>query len=225
MSASTATLVLFCKPPHRSKRRLAPVLGEQATAELARHLLGCALEDAAAWPGPVVLSPAHEDDTGWAERLPLPSARVLPQVPGNLGARLNDIDLRLRDEGHDRLLFIGADCPQLDTGALLTAADALAVTDVVLGRADDGGVVFMGNAVSWPELADLPWSSGSLGVALAGACERAGLRVGWHGGWPDVDRVDEVVALAADLASDRRPARRRLRAWLEDREWSTTENS
>ncbi len=224
MSARTATLVLFCKPPHRSKRRLAPTLGERATAELARHLLGCALEDAAAWPGPVVLSPAHEDDTGWAERLPVPCARVLPQSPGNLGARLNDIDLRLRDEGHDRLLFIGGDCPQLDTAALLAAADALTGTEIVLGRADDGGVVFMGNAAPWPELGDLPWSTGSLGAALAGACERAGLRVGWHGRWPDVDRADDLAALAAALGSDRRPARQRLHAWLADREWSTTGN-
>lgn len=208
------TLVLFCKPPERSKRRLVPALGETATAELANHLLHCALEDAAQWPGPLVLSPAREEDRAWASRLPVAGAEILPQSEGNLGERLNDIDLRLRDEGHETLLFIGLDCPLLDETALSAALAALRKTDIVLGDASDGGVVYMGNARPWPPLAELPWSTAALAETLAGACRSAGLGVHRGGVWQDIDRIADLAPLAAALEGDRRPARRALRQWL-----------
>lgn len=214
MSAKAGTLILFCKPPQSSKQRLIPALGERPTFELAELLLGCALEDAGAWPGPVVLSPAREADRAWARSLPVDHARVVPQTGGNLGERLNDIDQRLRDEGHEKLVFIGLDCPLLDTAALLGALGALETRDAVLGAAEDGGVVFMGNARPWPPLARLPWSTPALATALAEACEQAGLGVGWQGRWPDVDRASDLAPLAAALKSDGRPARQRLSDWL-----------
>lgn len=210
-------LVLFCKPPERSKQRLVPVLGERRTAELAGRLLDCALEDLGAWPGSAVLSPADSGDSGWAAGLGLESARILSQRGGNLGERLNDIDLRLRDEDHRKRLYVGIDCPLLGVAALTAAAGALDEADVVLGAADDGGVVFMGTGPGWPPLAGLPWSTERLAEALAGACEAAGLRVRWLGQWPDVDRAADLDSLAAALDGDARPARQRLRQWL--RQW------
>jgi hypothetical protein len=208
------TLVLFCKPPSRSKQRLVPELGARATRELAERLLACALEDAAAWRGPVVLSPAEPADRDWARGLGLAAADVVVQAGGNLGGRLNDIDSRLRDEGHGKLLFIGADCPLLDRTALETAAADLEAADVALGEAEDGGVVYMGNSRPWPDLTALPWSTARLADALAGACRRAGLGVASRGRWPDVDRSSDLPGLARALAGDDRAARQRLRHWL-----------
>ncbi|WP_405241300.1 TIGR04282 family arsenosugar biosynthesis glycosyltransferase [Lentisalinibacter salinarum] len=209
-------LVLFCKPPERSKQRLVPVLGERRTAELAARLLECALEDLAGWPGSVVLSPAEPGDGDWAAGLGLERSCILFQRGGNLGERLDDIDLRLRDEGYRRRLYMGIDCPLLGVPALTAAANALDEADVVLGAAEDGGVVFMGTGPGWPPLAGLPWSTERLAQALAGACEAAGLRVRWLGRWPDVDRAADLGTLAAALGDDARPARQRLRDWLED---------
>lgn len=214
MPANEDALVLFCKPPGRSKRRLLPELGVRDTAELAECLLACALEDLAAWPGAAVLSPAEPADTDWAAGLLPGCDRILPQRSGNLGERLNDIDCRLSDEGYDRRLFIGMDCPLLDAPALSAASAALEAADVVLGAAEDGGVVFMGNGPRWPDLASLPWSTDRLAEALAAACAEAGLRVHWLGRWPDVDRAADLPALAAALEGDARPARQRLRDWL-----------
>lgn len=209
-------LVLFCKPPERSKQRLVPVLGERRTAELAARLLDCALEDLAEWPGSVVLSPAEPGDADWAAGLGLERSCILFQRGGNLGERLDDIDLRLRDEGYRRRLYVGIDCPLLGVPTLTTAASALDDADVVLGAAEDGGVVFMGTGPGWPPLAGLPWSTERLAQALAGACEAAGLRVRWLGRWPDVDRAADLGTLAAALGDDARPARQRLRDWLEE---------
>ena len=208
------TLVLFCKPPSRSKQRLVRELGARATRELAERLLACALEDAAGWRGPVVLSPAEPADRAWARGLGLAAADIVAQAGGNLGGRLNDIDSRLRDEGHGKLLFIGLDCPLLDRPALEAAAADLETADVALGEAEDGGVVYMGNSRPWPDLTALPWSTARLADALAGACREAGLSVESRGRWPDVDRTSDLPGLAPALAGDSRAARQRLRRGL-----------
>ncbi|WP_405223033.1 TIGR04282 family arsenosugar biosynthesis glycosyltransferase [Lentisalinibacter sediminis] len=216
MVGTDDALILFSKRPKHAKQRLVPALGEERTAELARQLLECALEDLAGWPGSAVLSPADAADGEWAAGLGLAGARILPQRGGNLGERLNDIDLRLRDEGYKTRLYVGMDCPLLGVPALTDAANALDETDVVLGAAEDGGVVFMGTGPGWPPLAGLPWSTERLADALAGACEAAGLRVRWLERWPDVDRAADLGALAAALRDDARPARQRLLDWLWD---------
>lgn len=219
MESSACTLVLFCKPPERSKRRLAAEIGEAPAGRLAERLLDCALEDASAWPGPVVVSPADAGDVAWAATLGV-TATVVPQSSGNLGERLSDIDRRLRADGRRRLLYIGADCPTLDVNVLQRAADAMPGTDIVLGRARDGGVVYMGSAVPWPALAGLPWSTGRLAAALAEACTGAGLEVDSRGDWRDVDHASDLGPLWTDLKNDDRPARRRLLAWLETEAWN-----
>jgi glycosyltransferase A (GT-A) superfamily protein (DUF2064 family) len=223
MIGSEDALVLFCKPPGRSKQRLVPDLGARGAAELAERLLACALEDLSAWPGAVVLSPAEPADAGWAAGLGLGRAHIVPQQGGNLGERLNDIDLRLRDEGYARRLYIGIDCPLLDVPTLAAAAAALESVDVVLGEAEDGGVVFMGSAPAWPPLAALPWSTERLAEALADACTGAGHAVRRTGRWPDVDRASDLAALATALEGDARPARRWLRDWLQRNEGATGE--
>jgi glycosyltransferase A (GT-A) superfamily protein (DUF2064 family) len=81
---------------------------------------------------------------------------------------------------------------------------------VVLGPALDGGVTCMGSGVPWPELADLPWSSAELHAGLLARCLRAGLTVQNLPPRYDVDVPADLRRLGADLAGDRRPARRAL---------------
>lgn len=210
----TPTLVLFCRRPvpGTGKRRIAAGLGDDFALALAERLLAAALEDAAAWPGPVVLAPADAGDRAWAEGLGI--GEVVPQSDGNLGQRLNAVDAALRAAGHRQLCFIGSDAPGLTADFYAAARRALATAPVVLGPATDGGVTLMGAAQPWPDLASLPWSSAGLGAALAAACEAAGQRVRWLPETADVDLPADLPALAAALADDRRPARRALRDWL-----------
>ena len=89
-------LVLVCKRPGlgKGKQRLAAGLGPDAANRIAEAMLACALEDARAWPGSVMIAPANRDDYSWAKNL-LPEAgskvRVQPQADGNLGQRLNTL--------------------------------------------------------------------------------------------------------------------------------------
>ncbi|WP_207063072.1 DUF2064 domain-containing protein [Motiliproteus sp. SC1-56] len=215
-SVPEPTLVILCKRPTltEGKQRLAPALGAELTRRLAQALLNCALEDAAQWPGPVVISPARTEDRDWAANLPV-GACVLPQGEGNLGARINRLDSQLRALGHQRLVYIGTDAPGLDSGHYSAVRRELARSPVVLSAAADGGVVLMASREPWPELEALPWSTATLGEALHACCLQGGLKVTYTAPGYDVDLVEDLPRLREDLSGDPRAARQRLLALLD----------
>jgi rSAM/selenodomain-associated transferase 1 len=212
MNATNATLLLIFKRPalEYAKQRLAQRLGARHALQVARGMLDCALEDADDWPGPVVLAPARSEDRQWARQMLTRVVSVEPQCKGNLGHRINDLDARLRFQGRERLLCIGSDAPSLDAAYYARARRALDTYDVVLGPASDGGVTLLGSAKPWPRLDDLPWGSHRLRARLAARCADGGLNVTLLPLRCDVDQVEDIAALSADLTGDARPARRRL---------------
>jgi glycosyltransferase A (GT-A) superfamily protein (DUF2064 family) len=203
-------VVLMMKSAARSKRRLADEIGAQRATQAAIHLLGCASEDLAAWPGTKCVAPSVAD-----ERSEAPTADLLVvQRGGDLGERIAYVNEELVRLGILRQLFIGSDCPGLDVAYLERAAAELDGHDAVLGPAADGGVVLMGVRGRWPPLAALPWSTDTLCAALRTACARAGARAATLPTLRDVDTLDDLVALRTELAEDPRPARRALVDWL-----------
>lgn len=215
-SLRACALVLFCRRPlpGSGKRRLARDLGEAGAFALGRALLECALEDAAAWPGRLVVSPARAGDAAWAEGLLGRPKWVLPQPDGNLGQRINAIDTAVRERRCNRVLFIGSDSPSMQLDDLETAAAVLEYVDIVLIPAADGGVTLMGSRVGWPPLSDLPWSESALGGALERCCRAAGLSVERLSPSFDIDQVSDLPLALEALAHDARPARRRLNELL-----------
>jgi uncharacterized protein len=211
-----AVLVLFCRRPRlgEGKQRLARALGATAALAISRALLDCALEDAAAWPGALVIAPYGAADAAWAARLLARAVTVQPQPEGNLGERLSAVDAAVRVLGHERLLFIGSDAPSLTVPDLSAAAAALERWDVVLAPAQDGGVTLMGARRAWGDLARLPWSEPSLGRALESACRARGLSVRRMPPSYDVDEASDLATARAALAADSRTARRRLHELL-----------
>jgi glycosyltransferase A (GT-A) superfamily protein (DUF2064 family) len=208
-------LVIVCKKPRPGfgKQRLAVRFGARLTYEIAQALLACAFEDARAWPGPVVLSPAQKEDAAWAREQANRIGRachVLPQIEGNLGQRLNALDRTLRNRGMSRLVFIGSDSPELGLEDYFTVDRQLESSDAVLMPAADGGVVVMANRRCWPDLSALPWSTAGLRVALVDACRKAGISVHLAREGYDIDEPDDFLRLADWLTGDNRPARRAL---------------
>jgi glycosyltransferase A (GT-A) superfamily protein (DUF2064 family) len=137
-------------------------------------------------------------------------AAVVLQPSGSLGDRLAGVDQALRSQGHTRLLYIGSDAPALVPADYQEARAALATHDVVLGPALDGGVTCLGSRLPWPSLSKLPWESARLHSALQSACERSGMTVRNITPRYDIDVPADLHRLCADLATDRRPARRDL---------------
>ena len=244
MTAPARTgLVVMLKAPANAKRRLAAQVGGLAE-EAAAHLLACALEDALAWPGPTWLSPADPRDRDWllsefgAETIsaPTPFPRLatcsepndvtathrgaicglILQQGENLGERINHVDgeLRRRGRGFGGLVFVGTDCPGLDTAYLEQAARRLQRADAVLGPAGDGGVVLMGARRPWPDLSALSWSTQDLFAELRGVCLDAGWSIATLDARKDVDSLQDLLSSGAALSGDRRRSRRDFAEWL-----------
>lgn len=205
-------LVIFCKRPalFQGKQRLALSIGAEQALTFARSFLGCALEDAREWPGPVVLSPAWSGDILWAQTLLDRDCMVIAQPRGGLGHRLWEIDQKLRQRGHSRILFIGTDAPALKPSFFQEARTALDNSDIVLGPAADGGVTIMGARVPWPDFRSLPWGTGRLGQALYALCRQYGLSTKTISPSYDVDVEADLNLLVTDLSNDNRPARQIL---------------
>ena len=188
--------------------------------ELCRLMLNCALEDLRAWRGPVVLVPEDCDDIDWARSLPAGRpgrqgpVRVLAQGAGNLGRRLERLDLALDALQLKRRIYIGSDAPALKPRHYQRVAAGLAGHDAVLAAARDGGVTMMATRRGWPPLAGLPWGRQGLAHALNAACRKAGQSALSVPGGFDVDRQADLAPLARALRGDARPARRELHRWL-----------
>jgi glycosyltransferase A (GT-A) superfamily protein (DUF2064 family) len=199
---------------YQGKQRIAATLGAAAALKIARALLACAIEDAKQWPGPVVLSPAHREDVGWAQLL-LPEAEVVAQPEGNLGQRIITVDNILRQRGHQRILITGTDAPLLSPNFFQIAAAQLDHDDITLSTASDGGVTLMASRCGWPDLSALPWSTEQLNEALFKCCQNAGLKTGYIAPSYDIDRQQDLIKLIKDLKYDPRPARQNLLACVE----------
>ena len=213
---SGSALVVFCRRPRlgEGKHRLARALGATDALAIAQALLECALEDALAWPGGLVIAPENPAEARWAQGLLERALTVQPQPRGNLGERLNAVDSAVRALGHERVLFIGSDAPSLTLADLLAAQAELDRSDVVLVPARDGGVTLMGSRLAWPDLAPLPWSAPSLAQGLEACCRSHARSVTRLPDSYDVDEVSDLGIARRALADDNRPARRRLHELL-----------
>ncbi|SFN25755.1 DUF2064 domain-containing protein [Nitrosomonas communis] len=209
-------LVLLCERPALGvgKQRLAASIGIERAHQVAQALLACALEDAKNWNNPVVIAPASEEDHDWATTL-LPSSMTVwiqPQTIGNLGQRISELDCKLRNNGLKQLVYIGSDTPLLTKNDYTDCRTAFQHHDTVLVPAINGGIALMANCTPWPVLADLPWSTDQLSVALIDCCRRAGQSVAIMEQRSDVDKLEDCLKLITLLQHDVRSARRQLRA-------------
>jgi len=213
VQSQPTTLLIFCKQPrlYHGKQRLAAVVGADKALMIAQALLKCAIEDAKAWSGPVVLSPSHPDQQEWAQSI-LPQASVVPQPEGNLGERIRVVDSLLRKRGHSNILIIGTDAPVLSNTHFTEVNRLLNESDVVMSAASDGGVTIMAATQPWPEISDLPWSTERLNESLYDRCQSAGHKVSYIRPSYDIDHEKDLYKLLIDLENDHRPARQKLLA-------------
>ena len=216
--APASSLVVFLKAPERSKRRLSAQLGDEDAAAVASLLLACALEDTRDWQGDVVLAPAERSDADWLAASNPGTYEVVVQQGDTLGARINYVDSVLRSRGQTRLIYIGADCPALDTAYLADAAAALGRADAVLGPASDGGVVLMAARRAWPPIGDLPWSTPALLDGLLERLAESRWTIESLAMLADIDAVEDLAIAGAELSADGRPARRAFVEWLRSRD-------
>jgi len=193
-------ILIFAKAPvpGRVKTRLIPALGAEGAAALAREMLEATVEEALA-TGLAVELCGEPEPAGWyAAR---PGLALTDQGDGDLGERLARAAGRVL--GEDRILLIGADCPELDRGRLRAAAEALEDHDAVIHPAHDGGYALLGLRRFDPSVFEgIDWSTPVVAgqtIAKIGAL-RWSLRIGET--LRDVDEPEDLAHIRhAELVS------------------------
>ncbi|MDX2080595.1 MAG: TIGR04282 family arsenosugar biosynthesis glycosyltransferase [Terrimicrobiaceae bacterium] len=140
------------------KTRLAKDVGQVEAVKIYRRLVEHQLQQIPSdWTTHVAYAP---DDA--AAEMPAwlgPEIQYFPQSPGTLGDRLIAALAQLPKP----VIFLGGDCPALDTDRLLAAATALESADVVIWPAVDGGYCLIGLAKDLPEVFEkITWGTESV---------------------------------------------------------------
>lgn len=122
--------------------------------------------------------------------------KLIDQVGGDLGARMNQAFTTLFANGHQQILLMGTDVPTLPLDHVKQAVIALENHDLVLGPAFDGGYYLIALKRPIPELfADIPWSSDQVLKLTQEKAASLGLKTGLIQPWHDVDTLADLQAL------------------------------
>ncbi len=194
-------LTVFAKAPvpGQVKTRLAGLVGEEAAAHLAHTFLVDTWAKVrgleAVWPilattGPLPPVPPYAGETPWL------------QGEGDLGERMERM-LRKGLQLAPAAACLGADVPDLPPGALAAAVALLRGHDAVLCPAEDGGFYFIGlRRCPLRLLHGLPWSAADTFARTRARLVSCGLDVAVGPRWADVDRPEDLRALAGRLQAD-----------------------
>lgn len=197
MARDVLCILVKSPRPGEVKTRLAPAVGAQGAATLARAFFDDTLALARRLPWARVAVAV----AGGAAPLGLPDdVEVWSQGPGDLGDRMEQALLHAL-AGGDRALLVGTDSPGLPARLVEAARAALSTHGAVLGPADDGGFYLIGLDRCEPGLlAGLPWSRGDTLACTAARLREAGRRVALTEPWFDVDAPADLGRLAALVA-------------------------
>jgi uncharacterized protein len=207
--------------PGQVKTRLAGELGPEGAARLQGAL---ALDLCERLARRFEMTVAADPDPGSAffqDIAQRTGAKLVPQCPGDLGARMaRALEARLR-AGDAAALLIGTDLPALPGGHLTAAAAELTRHALVLGPAADGGYYAVGAARSallrWDAVCarmftGIRWGGPSVLHDTLVRAEDLDLALG--PAWYDLDEARDLKPLLRHLASGAAPDLPRTRALL-----------
>lgn len=201
-SAADRVLVIMAKAPRRGtvKTRLVPNLSPEAVTEL----YGCLLNDTLALARSLrdvdVAIVCPTSDVTELAQLAGDDVNVVAQSGVGLAAGLTSVFAHFAEPRQRRTIAFNSDSPHLPPSVLEGAFAALASHDVVVGPTHDGGYYLVGARTSHPTL----FSGAAMGTnsaldTLLGRARDLQLSVGFAATFYDIDVVDDLTRLAAEL--------------------------
>jgi len=201
--AARPQLIVFGRLPVRGqvKTRLASSIGADEALAVHVSLLESTLELAASlvpvrrcfcFAGDADAAGALTRD--WLDRLRDTGWTLREQTGEDLGARMRQALQASLDEGAQRVVLIGTDCPVFGVQDLSEAFTALRTSDVVVSPAEDGGYALVGvSRPAWQLFQGIDWGGPfvleqTLARAAASGHGVALLRTVW-----DVDTVEDLA--------------------------------
>jgi rSAM/selenodomain-associated transferase 1 len=185
--------------PGLVKTRLAAVCGDELALAAYRAMAGNVFCAALASGLPAAVHFAPDDARAAMAGLCAPGFRLVPQAPGDLGARMAAALAEAFAVGDAAALLIGADLPLLTPALLRQAAMALEEKPAVLGPAEDGGYWLIGFTREGfaPEVfADMPWSTAAVAGLTRARLAAAGREFAELTTLPDCDEAADLARLA-----------------------------
>ncbi len=199
--ASGATIVLLARLPEagrvrtRLHARYSPEQSEAIHRIFLRHTAR-RIDGLERGPLTVCYAP-HTAQDGFERMLGDLASRYLAQVDGDLGERIAEAHRELSPH-YGRVLFIGADAPDVPAAMIHHALEALLQFPVVLGPTDDGAFWCLGlqSSVDVVQLLEqVKWNAGHECEAILNAADRMGIEDCVLGRWSDVDHPSELDGL------------------------------
>ena len=176
---SKERLIVFVKAPRPGavKTRIAATAGQTRACAIYREMVETVLDEFGSLPGVEIrFSPdgAETEITSWLRA----NWSMHPQGTGNLGERLHRAFVSAFANGAERVVIVGSDCPEIAAADIRAAWEELALHDVVVGPAVDGGYWLIGLRAVRPELFDgIEWSSDQVLAQTLHRAKVGGLRI------------------------------------------------
>jgi len=198
-------VILFVKAPRAGfvKTRLAQTVGAQTALDAYRTLVEVITTRLAPLREVELrFAPADAEEEirpwladGWTCR---------PQSEGDLGQRLSQAFEQAFQQGNQRVIIIGSDCPYLTVEDIEDATRALDTADLVLGPATDGGYWLIGLSRPVPELfSQINWSTETVLEETMAKARAAGLKVHLLRELSDVDTLADLTRFHERSLTDR----------------------
>jgi uncharacterized protein len=119
------------------------------------------------------------------------------QSEGDLGMRMDRSISSAHQQGAERVVLIGTDCPKLTADILVQAFTELLTRDLVLGAALDGGYYLIGMRQPQPELfVGVEWSTDRVLQQTIAIANRLNLEIGYLPTLADIDRPEDLSILS-----------------------------
>lgn len=130
------------------------------------------------------------------------TVHVQPRSEGGFGRRLQNAVERLSALGYQKIVIVGADCPQLNASDIAQAFAQLETKRMVLGPDHRGGCYLIGlDAAAHPDLATIGWHRNTDFAALLAVFGPAQTARLVHK--IDLDTLDDVRLLAESAGAER----------------------
>lgn len=204
----TTQLGIFAKAcsPGRVKTRLAAGVGEENAATIAERFLHTLVDRLAGTTKQKVIGFAPANSGDWFRERFDDTWELQPQCEGDLGDRMRHYFATAFAKGAERVVLLGADSPNLPLEYVEQAFEQLKTQRLVLGPTGDGGYYLIGASGVVPPVFDaMPWSSNQLWQATETELKAIDWREGdqWSRlpSWYDVDTIEDLQRLQADLAN------------------------
>jgi len=122
------------------------------------------------------------------------------QIEGQLGEKMQHAIQSCLNEGADKVIIMGTDCPSITASHITSLVAALESKDVVFVPALDGGYVMAGMKDLHPEMfEEIEWSTDEVLRKSVAQLETGGKRVGTLEALSDVDLPSDVEHAAEVL--------------------------